>query len=461
MPNDETPGVYIDETPAGPATIPPWGETVAAFVGHTERATGAAGEDVTLIPQRVGSLAEFESLFGGAQPEVGVRVDVVETPAGRDVRAAWADGVGPRHVVHPSLQLYFANGGRSALIVSVGRFGPDGAGPVADELRAGVDALAAVDEVSLIVVPETRWLPEAEYAAVYRQALDQCAERKDRFVLLDLPGSGSDGGAPSSVVDRFREADLGSHHRYGAAYWPDVITHLPPAVDEARVEVVHTVDGVPGAAVPLAEVDATLGTQVRAAIADLRVSVPPSGAVAGVYAHFDRTRGVWKAPAGIELKGVAGPAAELTARELDALQEPTRRSVNVIRRLAGRGIQVWGARTLAGADTEFRYVNVRRLVSHVEDSVRRGLWQFVFEPNDAATWARVRQLVDGFLTGLWQAGALVGTKPEEAFRVDVGLGRTMTQQDVVDGLLVLSVGLATTRPAEFIIVRFGQRQQAG
>jgi phage tail sheath protein FI len=139
------------------------------------------------------------------------------------------------------------------------------------------------------------------------------------------------------------------------------------------------------------------------------------------------------------------------------VDEVSGKSVNVIRSFPGRGPAIiWGARTLAGNDNEWRYVNVRRFCTFAEESIRRATRQFVFEPNDANTWVKVKGMIENFLTLQWRQGALMGAKAADAFSVQVGLGSTMTALDVLEGRMVVVVGLCPVRPAEFIILRFVQ-----
>lgn len=188
--------------------------------------------------------------------------------------------------------------------------------------------------------------------------------------------------------------------------------------------------------------------------------LPPSGAVAGIYASTDRTRGVWKAPANVSLRGVIEPAYKLTDQEQGALNvHDTGKSVNAIRAFTGKGILVWGARTLAGNDNEWRYVNVRRFFIYVEESTKKASEPFVFENNDANTWVRIRAMIENFLTLQWRQGALAGATTKEAFYVKVGLGETMTAQDILEGRLIVEIGMAAVRPAEFIVLRFSHKMQ--
>jgi phage tail sheath protein FI len=137
----------------------------------------------------------------------------------------------------------------------------------------------------------------------------------------------------------------------------------------------------------------------------------------------------------------------------------TGKSINAIRSFTGKGTLVWGGRTLLGNDNNWRYISVRRFYIMVEKSVKLAAFRFVFEPNDANTWVRVRAMIENYLTNLWRLGALAGAKPEQAFFVRVGLGLTMTFDDVLNGKLIIEIGMAPVRPAEFIILRFTQIQQ--
>lgn len=189
--------------------------------------------------------------------------------------------------------------------------------------------------------------------------------------------------------------------------------------------------------------------------------LPPSGAIAGVYAKVDNLRGVWKAPANIGLNSVNEPVVNLSAKDQEGLNvdEVAGKSINVVRAFTGKGNLVWGARTLAGNDNEWRYVSVRRFFNMVEESVKKTTEQFVFEPNDANTWVRIRSMIENFLTNQWRNGALAGAKTEDAFYVRVGLGQTMTAQDILNGILNVEIGMAVVRPAEFIVLKFSHKLQ--
>ena len=198
---------------------------------------------------------------------------------------------------------------------------------------------------------------------------------------------------------------------------------------------------------------------ILAGVGNSMTSMPPSGAVVGVYAATDRTRGVWKAPANISLANVISPSVIFSKTELENLNVDAvaGKSINAIRSFLGKGTLIYGARTLAGNDNEWRYISVRRFFNMVEESTKNATEAFVFEPNDANTWVKVQAMIENFLSTLWRQGALQGMKPEHAFYVAVGLGKTMTALDILEGRMIIEIGMAAVRPAEFIILRFSHK----
>lgn len=196
-------------------------------------------------------------------------------------------------------------------------------------------------------------------------------------------------------------------------------------------------------------------------IGNLSLELPPSSAMAGIYAKVDEDRGVWKAPANVSLNYVEKPSVQVSHDEQKSLNVDTvaGKSINAIRTFTGKGVLVWGARTLAGNDNEWRYVSVRRFFNMAEESIKKATEQFVFEPNDKNTWVRVKAMIDNFLTSQWKAGALAGPTPDKAFYVSVGLGETMTAQDILEGNMIVEIGMAAVRPAEFIILKFSHKMQ--
>jgi Bacteriophage tail sheath protein len=282
----------------------------------------------------------------------------------------------------------------------------------AADQRTGLAALELIDEIALLTVPD-----EVLIAAITEQVLLQCERLRERFAVLNTAsGLGTTGavvgGAPRNT-------------NYAAVYWPWVRIFDPVTNDT--------------------------------------VLVPPSGHVAGVYARTDIERGVHKAPANEDVRGIitrdlSGNRRPLEftigKREHDILNP---QGINVIRdfRADRRGIRVWGARTRS-VDPNWKYVNVRRLFIFLEESIDEGTQWVVFEPNDEPTWARVRRSISNFLIRVWRDGALAGATEEEAFFVKCDR-TTMTEDDIVNGRLICYIGVAPVRPAEFVIFRISQK----
>jgi phage tail sheath protein FI len=185
---------------------------------------------------------------------------------------------------------------------------------------------------------------------------------------------------------------------------------------------------------------------------------PPSGAIAGLYALSDSARGVWVAPANRSVLATKGPTRVVSHTQQEALNidSVSGKSINAIRSFPGKGTLVWGARTLDGNSSEWKYVPVRRLLSMLSASIESGLDWAVFEPNDANTWSRVERSVSNFLNDLWRQGAFAGAKASEAYYVKVGLNSTMTENDIDNNILRVEIGVAPLRPAEFIILQIQQ-----
>jgi uncharacterized protein len=312
-----------------------------------------------------------------------------------------------------ALLSFFANGGHRAYGV---RVADDAAVPLAEALlgRAeegtGLHALIGPADPDLVCLPDTSRLDREEAAQLVAAAASLCAAER-RFLLVDPPVEVADGDGVVEWADRY-----GLRRRDAALYVPRVLVE-----------------------------DATNGG---------RRAITPSAAVAGVYARTDRQRGVWKAPAGTEadVRGVVGMMKELSSREQDRLNPE---GIDVLRRLPDGRIVVWGARTLAGdgSDPEWTYVPVRRTAVTIERALLAGLAWTAAEPNEARLWAAIRADVEHLLDRLWREGAFAGATPREAYVVCCGLGQTMTQTDIDRGVVILEVGIALVRPAEFIVLR--------
>lgn len=239
-------------------------------------------------------------------------------------------------------------------------------------------------------------------------------------------------------------------------------------LDEIFTGIIEFVEKIQSAASTYYTVNETLLFQRHTLLNNISNSIklefskqPPSAAMAGIYAAVDNSRGVWKAPANVSLSSVLGPVKIIN----DDLQKDLNvdtvagKSINAIRKFTGKGTLVWGARTLDGNSNEWRYISVRRFYNMVEESVKKAAGSFVFEPNDANTWVKVKSMIENYLTLLWREGALAGAKAEHAFFVKIGLGVTMTADDILNGRMNVEIGMAVVRPAEFIILKFSHKMQ--
>lgn len=463
-----TPGVYIEEISTLPASVAAVETAIPAFIGYTEKA--GTNDELLGVPTRITSMLEFEELFGGPDKEQ-FTIKVSDTRGAGNVlesREITASLDSPSaYKLYYSMQMFFNNGGGPCFVVAVDTYSVD---PInATLINGGIDELKKADEPTLLVFPDATSLTDInDYGAVVVHALSHCNDMQDRFTIADVVGH---------EIDTYR-GKLGMDNlKYGAAYYPDVNTTLNFAFDDS-VTVTHEgnagTTAIPASApypedpdlqgATLADISKIYPSVYRDILVKINtnyVTLPSSGTMAGVYARVDNARGVWKAPANVSVNNVIGPSVKITNDIQDGLNvDPTSgKSINAIRSFIGKGTLVWGARTLAGNDNEWRYIPVRRLFIFVEESVKKATEFVVFEPNDAKTWLRVKTMIENFLTSLWRDGALAGAAPADAFFVNVGLGLTMTAQDILEGRMNIEIGMAAVRPAEFIILKFSHKLQ--
>jgi phage tail sheath protein FI len=402
-----TPGVYIEEISTLPPSVAEIGTAIPAFIGST---TNHKGNDP--IVYEISSLREFEDRCG--RPP-SARWQVVYDSEQKSFTIQDRNGKAvdrfsePEGLLWYAIDLYFRNGGSRCYIVSIGTADPN-TEPTEGQLIAGLEELERHDEPTLVVIPEAVKLGRETYASICQAALSHAANMADRFVLLDAQ---PDSSAPLTATGRERmRAALGTQNLdRGALYFPSLLTSLPHQIAESEIDVV----GLPGAAasqgtaatattsgsnpstasIRLAELATTQTdsyNQIKKLLSNQRVILPPSPAIAGVIASVDRERGVWKAPANVGLQAVIAPSLQVTdAQQADLNIDATSgKSINVIRSFAGKGPMVWGARTLAGNDNEWRYISVRRLFITVEESVKKATYFAVFEANDITTWLKVK-----------------------------------------------------------------------
>lgn len=447
-----TPGVYVQEVSIFPPSVTSVATAIPAFIGYTNKAAGTIA--------RISSMNDYVDNFGGPNKYVIVNVG---TPGTASVTFA------PNNfILYYVMQMYFANGGGPCYVISTGDYQStpsESHFATAWNTGAAFAKLVLEDEPTLIVMPELQLLGADKAYGVYVHALAQCERLQDRFVIMDVNANPVTPG--TNVITELRDRIGTQNLKYGAAYYPDLVTSLSYPASA----VTFTGNGDLGISMTMADAIASTNATiagawlsvekaVRKALDAQTITLPPSGAIAGVYAATDRSRGVWKAPANVSLNGVLKPSVTITHDDQQDLNVPTNgKAVNAIRSFTGKGTLVWGARTLAGNDNEWRYVPVRRLFIMIEESVRKATEFVVFEPNDANTWLKVKTMIENYLSNLWKDGALAGAVPKDAFFVKVGLNQTMTAQDILEGKLIVEMGLAAVRPAEFVILRFSHKLQ--
>lgn len=465
MPTHKTPGVYVEEVSTLAPSVVGVATAIPAFVGYTEKRPSAD-------PVKISSLLDYERGFG------------------KGCKLTYDSGLkGQEYVMHESVRLYFENGGGVCYIVSAGTDYPTAN---SEDYKEPINLLEAVDEVTLVVCPDAAMLLKGSALGSVQQAmLKHCGKMKDRIAILDVPNDG---------VEDFRNNVSSNSLSYGAAYYPllkssynadidfvEVMKALAPEImgatnDSAVAEIATDSDSVKSLkkACKVAldvKSKAVLGEEdilrIKAAKAncpgyaaklaelqDAASLITPSGAVAGAIVATDNNVGVWQAPANIGLASIKAVSKNLTNDDQESLNvDENGKSINAIRMFPGKGILVWGARTLDGNSNEWKYIPVRRLFNYVEESIQKSTFWAVFQPNDANTWIKLKCQISNFLTNLWKDGALAGATPEDAFFVNVGLGSTMDSQDILEGRLIINIGIAAVRPAEFIELRFTHKVQ--
>jgi phage tail sheath protein FI len=525
MPTYLSPGVYVEEVDRGSKPIEGVGTAVAAFVGFTARGPHDDPVDPDGIkPRLVTNWAQFESLYGGfvegamlphavygyfnngggtcyicriphtkggeggpklalpsgAKREIeSLEVTALEPGGSLEVAiepaAAPAEGEAPTTFTLRVLaggreaesfgDLTFGKSGRNVETVvnaeskyvrvkmatasgvsladripSAGTYplepatattiavsSPDFDG--SETARTGIRGLMIADEVTMVVCPDlVTAATNADgsvdldtYKAVQTAMITHCEGAGNRMAILDSPP----GMSPQQVME-WRQSTAMYDSKFAAFYYPWIRVANPLA---------GASNGSGGAKM---------------------LTIPSSGHMAGIWARNDDTRGVWKAPANEIVRGALDLEMQVTKGEQDLLNPI---GINCIRAFGTRGIRVWGGRTLS-SDPSWRYVNVRRLFNFVEESVLRGTQWVVFEPNDLDLWQRVKRTATAFLLGLWRQGALFGATPDQAFYVKCD-EETNPPESVDEGKLVVEIGIAPVKPAEFVIFRISQWQGGG
>lgn len=399
------------------------------------------------------------------------------------------------NTLYYNIVLFFANGGGACYIVSVGDYSKPF---TSEDCEAGLTPLTKEMEPTMLIIPEAVNLSFEEWKKTMESTLGHCDTMKNRVAILDIfEGYKSQNDPSGDVVTNFRE-NIGSIYLdYAAAYYPWInasvvsesdidtfnltteaakllLTIMQYELGYKSVKKIEQTDNKENttSAENADEVQldykllntllqsSPFGALVRKEICKKINRLPVAAAMAGIYTKTDNTRGVWKAPANVSINMVVSPTVNLTNNAQEDLNvDIFGRSINAIRYFKGEGVKVWGARTLDGNSGDWRYINVRRTMIFLEESIKNAARAYVFEPNVASTWLNMKAMIENFLLGVWKQGGLAGASPEDAYSVHIGIGDTMTPEDILEGILRITVLVAISHPAEFIEITFQQQMQ--
>lgn len=425
------PGVYVQEVPSGARSIGRVGTSTLGVVGVAPDPQARLDEAVP-----IDNWTQFVDTYVGSATQ------------GTDLSSAVFG--------------FFANGGGRCWVVNVGP-----GGPITGTARkpTGLTLLEAVDEIAIVAAPGYT------DPGSYDDLIAHCAHplRQDRVAILDPPETVDDVSALTRVATVGLPAPRAGRAQVTASAGDEAggdgekaeSADAEPAADEPAADAPASGDRAPAPAAGLASLRPPQSDYaafyyprivIREPVSGQRAVVPPSGHIAGVWARTDATRGVHKAPANEPVVGALDLVRRVSRGEQEVLNPA---GVNCIRYFAGEGIRVWGARTLAAESHPYRYINVRRLVNMIKESIADGTRWVVFEPNDYTLWASIRRDIGAFLTNVWRDGALLGRSPQEAFFVKCD--EETNPPDVRDaGQVVTIIGLAPVKPAEFVVFKLMQ-----
>ncbi|MDD5754262.1 MAG: phage tail sheath C-terminal domain-containing protein [Methylococcales bacterium] len=516
----KTPGVYINEINGFANSVVPIATAVPAFIGYTPKAE-YQGQSYNRKAQKINSFAEFQSFYmldnppAPAEPATQYQpmyylVPQAAEPTAGDymmINGTYYSILPDQNTIYylyNSVRLFYQNGGGAAYIVSMGSYGAASGKPLdspaakivnpnvkLSDFQAGLALLLNEEEPTMYICPEATLLSLADNSTLMQSMLLQAQTMQTTICLFDIIG----GNAPDPIlytqdIDTFRNSTGSQGLKYGASYYPFVRTTIlqsgeidfanlfggdvkqlepllnpPSSPNPVAAQILGMIEKPPANALTNQQYheallnSSKLYSQIIQRVSNNANVLPPSGGMAGIYTTNDNQLGVWHAPANVSMVGVVDLPIRLSSIQQENLNVDalSGKSINAIRFFNGQGILVWGARTLDGNSQDWRYVSVRRTMTFLEQSVKLAARAYVFEPNDANTWAAVKSMISSFLTSIWKEGGLQGAQAADAFQVDIGLGTTMTADDLLNGFMNVTVKVAVVRPAEFIVITFQQQ----
>ena len=518
-----TPGVYINEINGFPNSVVPVATAVPAFIGYTPQAEWQ-GQSYYNKAVKISSFAEFQAIFMLPNPPPPADPAKQYSPQyylvaqkNPPTSGEFLTLNGQCYAVLPdpntiyylynSIRLFYQNGGGDAYIVAVGSYGPASGKPVTDpaatlinpnvlvaDLQRGLALLKNEPEPTIYICPEATLLSLSDNASLMQSMLLQADTMQTAVCIFDvIGGANPDPVLYSNDIQNFRNSTGTVGLNYGISYYPFIGTtvmqssdidftnlfggdtsQLAPFLNPASApnptaaQILTMIQTPPANPLKNSQLQAALlvaspvyGQIINHVLSSANI-LPPSGAMAGVYTVNDQETGVWNSPANTSIVGAASLPINLTDSQQENLNidAVSGKSINAIRFFNGQGILIWGARTLDGNSQDWRYIAVRRTMIFLERSIKLAAQTYVYEPNNPNTWAALQSMISSFLTGVWQEGGLQGASPAAAFSVSVGLGTTMTADDLLNGYMRVSVKVAVVHPAEFIVISFEQQQQA-
>jgi phage tail sheath protein FI len=391
MPQYLAPGVYVEEVPSGAAPIAGVGTSIGGFIGVSDPSVGVT------MPEIPGQFEADPDPDGNPIPkryELVAENDPQLITSWQQFTTKFGNFSPGNKILAHGVYGFFNNGGTRCWVTRIDDI------TNAATVETALVGFAAIDEITLVAVPG------AQLDTVHDKIMTHCESMGDRFAVLDA--NNVDSVEKSQIQGNTRTSD------YAAMYFPWIEVFDP--VSEAK---------------------------------DI---LPPSGHMVGIYARVDTERGVHKAPANAVIRGATGVARRVSKADQTGLNPD---GINIIRKFNGN-VTVWGARTLGGdANTEWKYINVRRLFLFLRESIDEGTQWVVFEPNSPNLWSKITRNVTAFLTIVWRSGALFGSTPQEAFYVKCDA--ETNPPEVRDlGQVVTEIGVAVVKPAEFVIFRISQ-----
>jgi phage tail sheath protein FI len=410
MPEYLSPGVYVEEVPSAIRPIAGVGTSTAGFVGLVA--------DSVTMPFRPGRPLDPAHIVPADHYDLAPAGEAQLITSWEEFKSRFGDVQDGNFVLANAIYGFFNNGGTRCWVTRVTRLAEDtSATPAVDPVKEALAEFEAIDEIAIVAVPMPTDVGAGNSAAnltrrvtIRGMVLDHCENVQDRFAVLDGEETVEGALVPAGIYPNAGGTGTGTTSTYGAVYFPWI------------------------------DVSGT------------GHYVPPSGHIAGIYARVDAERGVHKAPANVVIRGALGVRYRVSKSQQNGLNPA---GINVIRQFNGN-ITVWGARTIGGdTNADLKYINVRRLMNFLRESIDEGTQWVVFEPNEPSLWAKITRNVTAFLTNVWRAGALLGATPEQAFYVKCD-AETNPPEVREQGQVVTVIGVAIVKPAEFVIFRISQ-----